>query len=92
VKVQAAATMSASATLSAGGAVHGAGAMLMAKATISAVGTVTAGPASLVVAAPPGSVVVTPETTASRTLLDRLTAARIFYIVLIWLLVAGVGV
>lgn len=96
VKTQAAVTMSGSSTLTAGGAaVHGAGAVLMAKASISAVGTVTAGPASVVVAAPPGSVVASPDSPASpasRTPLERLAAARIFYVVLIWLLVAGVGV
>ena len=95
VKEQAQATMSGSGHLTAGGAVHGAAAVLMAKASITAAATVTPGPASLVVAAPPGSVVVSPDTPASpasRTVLDRLAAGYIVYIILIWLLVAGVGV
>jgi hypothetical protein len=90
VSSQAAAVLSGTGSLTIGGTVY-------ATATISGEGTITASGSVLpaqnaVVLSDEGTAVDSLEVQKSRSMLDRLPPAYIFYIILVWLLVAGVGV
>jgi hypothetical protein len=90
VSSQAAAVLSGSGSLTIGGTVYAA-AMLSGEGTLTASGSVL--PAqNAVVLSDAGTAVDSLEVQKSRSILDRLPPAYIFYIILVWLLVAGVGV
>lgn len=90
VSSQAAVMLSGTGSLTIGGTVY-------AAATLTGRGTLMAGGSVLhsqnaVVLSDEGAAVDSLEVQKSRSVLDRLPPACIFYIILIWLLVAGVGV
>ena len=90
VSSQAAVVLSGTGSLTIGRTVY-------AAATLTGEGTLIAGGSVLrsqnaVVLSDEGAAVDSLEVQKSRSVLDRLPPAYIFYIILIWLLVAGVGV
>jgi hypothetical protein len=90
VSSQAAVMLSGTRCLTIGGTVYGA-ATLTGEGTLIAGGSVLPNP-NAVALSDEGAGVDSLEVQKSRSALDRLPPAYIFYIILIWLIVAGVGV